>query len=220
MTSIRLSFFVLLSLLTVTALGCGDDSGTPGADSGLDGAIACTMAACDDGDSCTVDVCSGVPGTCTHSVMCSGACLTSHAAACADGGDPCPSGSCDAGPADSGTHPDSGISADGGIGDTGPAMDTGVPPDSGTMTDAGPPSCGSYGTVCTSSASCDSGLVCMEGYCMPNVDICGGTTRPMCPAGVQECFHITGTDFGGCVTPAEIACVCASGAASRFVCPG
>jgi len=201
MISMRLSF-ALLFLLSLTAVGCGDDSSAPPADGGLDGSAGC----CDDGDPCTDDVATG-PGACdcTHSPVCSGVCLCQNAAACADA-DICAWGLCDAGP------PDAGIS------DAGPVVDTGVPLDSGAIIDAGPPSCGSYGAVCASDASCDSGLVCMEGYCMPNVDICGGIARPMCPTGLQQCFQIVGTDFGGCVTPAEVACVCSSSAASRFVC--
>lgn len=125
---------------------------------------------------------------------------------------------------DSGGSPADG----GGAGDAAMSM-----VDSGRMDpiDGGPaPVCSNdYGKPCSSAGDCGTGFMCgMPGtrsICVPTSGDgggCGGFAGAMCPAGAMRsrCLYYSSADFGPCVTPQELECICGTpDRRSAFACP-
>jgi hypothetical protein len=107
---------------------------------------------------------------------------------------------------------DSSIPGDAGIPD-GEVPDGEVPdgevPD-GTAGEGGASEdCGEIGLTCT-EGSCGSGFLCELGVCVPSDRRgCGGFAGWTCDdAPYTECLYFDGSDYGVCLTVAELVCAC------------
>jgi hypothetical protein len=144
----------------------------------------------------------------------------------------------DAGRADSGPRDGGG----GGDEDAGDDVDSGADPDGGEDLDAGDSDGGGsdaggadagldagastacpdgLGLDCDDSTPCPAGFECMVGRCTPQSRmICGGFAGAMCTDPVySSCLYFASADFGPCLTPAEVTCLCAMPRADAyFVC--
>lgn len=200
----KLAYSVVVALAIVFAGACGDDDG-PGpsadggrADSGSDGSVP------SDG--------GGGDGDVTPDASDDGS--------IADGGD-------DAGELD-GSIEDAG-GDDGGsfdAGDDAAIEDAGGGEDAGDLdagdVDAGPPPAGcgmagELGSRCMADDDCGLGLHCEVNRCLPDGrPICGGFVGAECPPEFT-CVYCTGCDYGPCLLPDEVTCICHV-ARSSFVC--
>lgn len=78
------------------------------------------------------------------------------------------------------------------------------------------------GYFCEGGVDCPSGYECNVGRCAPQGrDLCGGVAGARCTdPEFPSCLYFATADFGPCMTPEEVACICADPRRSPgFVCP-
>lgn len=146
--------------------------------------------------------------------MIAGALALSLAVACGDDGDDNNSGGSGG---SSGGSDGSGGSAGAASGGTGGTSSTGGASNTGGSSNSGGGSsgCGSTGETC--DGSCADGYDCLQGFCVPAREMCGGIAGASCPDAAPVCVTCDGCDFGPCLTDEELECLCeAEGVADAF----